>query len=111
MPGICMFAAAVDAETARSPCCRFYQAAAVVVETPCCRAAARTPSPRLAVVGCAGRSRRHWCNTWPIFWRMVAAVEMVAGAIAVLAPTGLTGWPWIQVHDLHICIYATAMHR
>jgi len=42
---------------------------------------------------------------------MVAAVEMVAGAIAVLAPTGLTGWPWIQVHDLHICIYATAMHR
>ena len=42
---------------------------------------------------------------------MVAAVEMVAGAIAVLAPTGLTGWPWIQVHDLHICIYATTMHR
>jgi len=42
---------------------------------------------------------------------MVAAVEMVASAIAVLAPTGLTGWPWIQVHDLHICIYATATHR
>jgi len=24
---------------------------------------------------------------------------------------GLTGWPWIHVQDLHIYIYATAMHR